>query len=163
MRKIVLIGTVALLALAFTAVGGATPPASDTFGFTYSDTLSCSGLGFGFDDNFAGSVSIRETTFFDSKGNAIRIQDHVAAVETNVNSVTGKSFVMRGDVTIVQDLVSGTWSWNGAANLANETGRGIVIHDTGKIVFDANGDVVFEGGPHQVIDIGPEVFCAALA
>jgi hypothetical protein len=42
-------------------------------------------------------------------------------------------------------------------------GLGVVLLDAGRIVFDADGNVVFEAGPHQVFNEDFTEFCAAFA
>ena len=42
-------------------------------------------------------------------------------------------------------------------------GLGVVLLDAGRIVFDADGNVVFEAGPHQIVNEDFAEFCAAFA
>lgn len=42
-------------------------------------------------------------------------------------------------------------------------GRGTVIHDTGKIAFEENGEVVGSAGPREAFESEFEIFCEALA
>jgi hypothetical protein len=64
---------------------------------------------------------------------------------------------------IVIDLVTGETTINGAPAHVTAPGEGIVIHDTGRIVFDANGNVTFEAGAHDQADQDPlQVYCSAL-
>jgi hypothetical protein len=42
-------------------------------------------------------------------------------------------------------------------------GQGIVVLDAGRIVRDANDYVIFEAGPHRVLNAGGAVFCQALS
>ena len=49
------------------------------------------------------------------------------------------------------DLVDGTRTVTGRSFLVTDPGRGVVIHDTGRVVFDAPFHVVFTAGPHDVL------------
>jgi hypothetical protein len=40
-------------------------------------------------------------------------------------------------------------------------GSGVVLLDTGRLIFDSEGDIVFEAGPHQALHGDVEAFCAA--
>jgi hypothetical protein len=74
------------------------------------------------------------------------------------NSVTGVSipwsahgtvrnvFVTPGDDSAYQETD------NGQVFKATVPGMGVVVHDVGKVVIDAEGNLVFEGGPHQQLD-----------
>ena len=58
-----------------------------------------------------------------------------------------------------RDLVDGTLTVHGM-NFANTIqGVGIVIHETGTIIFDSNRNILFEAGPHEVAE-GTADFCS---
>jgi hypothetical protein len=149
------------LALAAPA-SGATPPDVQRFQFSYTGVVDCPG----FEDLFSGSGTDIIQFYFDSSGNLVRARDHLFIVETDVNSVTGKSIVDRidqvADVTIVNGEVTGI-RLSGASALVNVAGSGIVIHDSGMVIFDANGNPTFIAGPHQHLINGQQPFCDALA
>ena len=125
---------------------------------SFSDVMHCGA----FNDVFHGTFRSREKTFYDSMGDQVRFQDSVSQFETDTNSVTGKTITVRGHYTAVTDFASGTTSFNGAVLIATAPGQGIVVHDSGKAVFDANGNVIKEAGPHQSIDTNGQIFCTAL-
>lgn len=144
--------------LGFAVPVGATPPATEKFTVPISGVEDCGG----FENIFAGEANVRQTTYVDAAGNPTTIRLHVSAFETDTNSRTGKTIGVRGVVTIVIDLASGTFTETGLSLISNQPGQGAVIQDTGRVVFDADGDIVFAGGPHDALD-NPWVFCAALS
>ena len=145
--------------LVLTAPALATPPQTASFSGTNSGVINCAG----FDDNFTDVFSIQGTMFFDNAGNPIRITEHVVSHSTDTNSVTGLSLHEHDRYTITVDLRTGQVTLAGAPIRMNRKGQGIVIHDTGIVVFDAEENVIFEGGPHEVLNQGEEVvFCKAL-
>ena len=78
--------------------------------------------------------------------------------------MTGLSLHEHDRYLITVDLRTGQLSIAGAPIRMNRKGQGIVIHDTGIVVFDAEENVIFEGGPHEVLNQGEEaVFCRALS
>jgi hypothetical protein len=101
--------------------------------------------------------------FFDNKGNAIRVVEHFVSHSTDTNSVTGLTLHEHDQSTITVDLRTGQVSIVGGPIRMNRKGQGIVIHDTGIVIFDAAGNIIFEGGPHQLLHQGDQVFCAALS
>ena len=158
MRVLAVLGSALALGLGLALPAGATPPAAETFTISISGVESCDG----FDDVFAGEATVRQTTYVDAGGNPVTIRLHVSAFETDTNSRTGKTIEVRGAFTIVIDLASGTFTETGLSLISNQPRQGVVIQDTGTVVFDATGEVVFEAGPHDALD-DPGIFCAALA
>ena len=110
---------------------------------------------------------VRVTTFFDEAGTPVRALITVNYVGVVTNPKTGESVENRHHQTIIVDLVEGTVAEVGLIFSATVPGEGVVFHDVGRVVFDAAGDVVFEAGPHDVLNTaGPHAvranFCAAL-
>jgi hypothetical protein len=147
------------------AVGLVSPAAADepekiTFSveITQTDNTSCD---FPFLEEFEGRISI--TTFFDSEGNPIRVHLHLPFDGTLTNPATGTSVSATQDLIVVEDLEVGTTTFVGVRFRVNFPGLGHVLLDVGKVVFDADGNVIFEAGPHQVINEDFEAFCEALS
>ena len=107
-------------------------------------------------------VDARTTIFFDNEGNEVGAQIHVKFRGIVTNSVTGKSVVDRADVNVFVDFAEGTTALVGKLFGITVPGEGIAVHDTGKLVFDADGNVSFVGGPHQVNLEGETKLCAAV-
>ena len=65
----------------------------------------------------------------------------------DTNSVTGLTVHEHGHFIETFDLRTGTVTVTGNQEVANRPGTGVVVQDTGRIVFDADGNVVlFAGG-----------------
>ena len=105
---------------------------------------------------------VRVTTFFDNAGNPIQVQVHSNFNGILTNSVTGRTLRDPGHFTILLDLQEGTTTFVGLVFGITVPGEGIAVLDAGKVVFDAEGNVIFEGGPHQFLHEGPALICAAL-
>ena len=116
---------------------------------------------------FAFTEDVRVTTFFDEAGNPVRLQGKVDAVMVVTNPATGESVRSPAHTTFFEDLVDGTVAQVGLVISATVPGVGVVFHDVGRIVSDAEGNLIFEAGPHDVFHTeGDHVvrtnFCAAL-
>jgi hypothetical protein len=120
------------------------------------DSTSCS---FPFLEVFDGRVTI--TTFFDDQGNPIRIQFHLPFHGTLTNEATGESVSADQVLQLTVDLEEGTESDVGLRFRVVFPGLGIVLLDAGKVVFDADGNVAFAAGPHQIVNEDFAEFCAA--
>ena len=110
---------------------------------------------------------VRVTTFFDEAGTPVRAQIKVDYVGVVTNPKTGESVENPHHQTIIVDLVEGTVAEFGLVFSATVLGEGVVFHDVGRVVFDAEGNLIFEAGPHDVLNTaGPHAvranFCAAL-
>ena len=151
---------IAALAIALTAASAAfaTGPSTELISEPYGPfTQSCGS----FEVEYSGTNENRITTYYDQAGNPVRIVAHKQLRETDRNTSSGKTIEVRGNVTIVIDLVAGKETYNGYLFLANDPGSGVVIQDTGKIVFDSDGAVVVHG-PHEVFESQGAIFCDAL-
>jgi hypothetical protein len=148
-----------ILACALAAAAQARPPEVENFTDTFAAEQGCDG----FTDEFSGSVNVRSTTFFNASGDAVRVRSHIRVRETDTNSVTGKTIAVRQNYSSIEDLATGTIADNGAVFISTSPGEGVVIQDTGKVVFDSHDDVVKVAGPHQVLETGGEIFCTALS
>jgi hypothetical protein len=139
----------------------ATPPTTTTFSFTNPGVIDCGT----FVDNFVDFFDVRETDFFDAAGNPIRIVYNVEHHSNDVNSVTGLTLHEHGHYTITVDLVSGTETDTGHFEIANRPGFGAVVTDVGRVVFDANGNLLFFAGALRASQLfqGEQIFCIALA
>jgi hypothetical protein len=148
-----------LLALAEAPPALATPPQTYSFSGTNSDVVHCGS----FDDNFTDVFSGRGTIYFDPAGNPIRVIEHDVSHSTDTNSVTGLTLHEHDQWATMVDLQTGQVSIVGGPIRMNRKGEGIVIQDTGIVVFDADGNILFEGGPHELLHQGDQVFCSALS
>ena len=77
--------------------------------------------------------------------------------------MTGKTYADRGDVKNTLDLISQTFTQTGALRHTTVSGLGIVIQETGRIVFDdPTGSILFvTPGAGPSLDENTQL-CAAL-
>lgn len=109
----------------------------------------------------------RVTTFFDNDGNPIRLQIKLDYSGVVTNPVTGQTVRNPSHNTTFVDLVEGTVTQVGLVFSVTVPGVGVVFHDVGRVVFDAEGNVIFEAGPHDVLNTAGDHavrarFCEAL-
>jgi hypothetical protein len=160
--------TIAVLAVAAALVApvsaGAAPPSREIIGsFPYEFSVDCSPYGFAFSNNVKGVESLWTETFYDAAGNPVRVVVHDGFIETDTNSVTGKALSMSQTWVNTYDLIAGTRTVVGKALVMTDRGRGIVIQDMGRVVFDAAGHPVFEAGPHAPLHANlDQLTCTAL-
>jgi hypothetical protein len=89
-------------------------------------------------------VTRQDVTFFDNSGNPIRVDIFVHYVGILTNSVSGKTLDDKGDTKNTVDLVNGTFTQTGGLRHTTVSGLGIVIQETGRIIFDdATGGILF--------------------
>ena len=144
------------LALCAAPSAGAAAPQRGTFDHTesFTDTEVCAAFGF---DVF---VPVEHefgffTAFTDAAGNAVKVQvhtDYQATITANGKTIyerdTWTDFFYADGARMVGDSVH------------IQGPNGIVQHDAGQVVFDADGNVVAIHGPHPQF-LG-ETFCPAL-
>jgi hypothetical protein len=141
------------------ALDTARHPAVETFPIRDEFELPCDG--FTAHVTYVGSG--RATTYFDAAGEAVRLRIQSNVKGSAVNTQTERTLRDDESIIAVINLLTGEETINGAPAHVTAPGEGIVIHDTGRIVFDAEGNVAFEAGPHDQLDQGPlEAYCAAL-
>ena len=162
----VLLVAVALALLTLPMAVSAAPPAVETFHNEGSGAFGgpCSN---GVTLLFAVTEDVRVTTFFDAAGNPVRLQGKVDVVMVVTNPETGESVRSPAHTTFSEDLVAGTDTQVGLVFHATVPGVGVVFHDVGRIVSDAEGNLIFEAGPHDVLHTEGDHavrtnFCAAL-
>ena len=84
---------------------------------------------------------------------------------TGTGTANGKHVIEHGAQNDIVDLVTGANSTVGQIHDQVPFG-GVVIHDSGRLSFDANGNLTFEAGLHQGFNGDPaaiQEFCAALS
>lgn len=121
------------------------PGASDACGFPV--TVDLQGL---------GRFEIR----LDAGGNATDIAIHIT--RTGTLSGQGVSLSEFDRINLFIDLRSGNQRDAGIEFRVSPVGGSPVIFDRGRLLFDANGDVVFEAGPHPALDGDFQRLCEAL-
>jgi hypothetical protein len=162
MKRLRAVSCVPLLVLALTG-----PAAADTREvFTFADEFDGSFECDGFDGYFEGHDRGRITNFFDGDGVPYRQVGHIHAIETDYNLETGKSVVVRTNLTVrgvlSPDGELTSFSISGEFSIGNAPAEGIVIHDAGLAVIDADGMAEALRGIHDTFTKGEDAFCDAL-
>jgi hypothetical protein len=163
LRSSVLVGVAAMtMALASAGAAIGRPPDVETFADPFDGSFSCSG----FDAVYSGHDRGRIENFVDQSGTLIRQVGHIHSYETDTNLATGLSVEIRTNLAVHAILNPDgsfrTWALTGEFNVANRPGRGVVLHDTGRVEFDVNGDPVAFHGVHDTFTKGNQAFCDAL-
>jgi len=158
LRKLAAAVMAALLGsvLGITGVAAA-GPASEPFVDGGSDVIDCGAFTATFERTYTGTL----TTFFNRAGDPVRIQ--FVAKLTGSLSGNGQDLPLTGSVLVVIDLVRGTFTYDGQVVWAGRVGDGVVFQDSGRFSVGGDDAVLLDAGPHDLIDNGPEVLCAALA
>jgi hypothetical protein len=158
-RLALLVGLITSFAFAGTAA--AVQPTTTTQQLHRSSPhfLSCPG----FDVVAEFDLTRVSTTFYDSDGNPIRIARHLSYAGSLSNPLTTKSLPDEGNVLVTIDLVAGTTTFDGKGRVDTVPGLGVIFHVSGRMMFDAEGDLVFEAGPHDDLDNNLGRLCSYLA
>jgi hypothetical protein len=142
---------------------GATAPHVETEHVEFTLTYDC-GNGVVLIDEV--TEDLRFTTFFDQDGTPVRVTVHVTYFGVVTNPTSGQNVEDLAFFTGIVDLVAGTDTTVGLYYSSTVPGVGVVLHDIGRVVVNASGEVTFVAGPHDVvIDAGGDptaLFCAAL-
>lgn len=118
-----------------------------------------------FQDNFVDDLIGAAVVNFDSTGNPIRVVIHWEHTSTDVNSATGLTLHEHGRFTETIDLLTGTDSFTGNQEIMNRPEFGAIVQDTGRQVFNADGELIFFAGgrKHSQVLLGDQPFCDGLA
>lgn len=140
-------------------------PVTETFEDTITNSVLASCDGFDIIEN--ATTTLRLTTFFNQAGDPSRVQTRFTYQGTFTNSSTGKSITDAPDPQLyVFDVTTGELTTAGLIISVNVPGEGVVLLDAGKMVFDANGNVTFQSGPHHLygdqFEFDYKKLCAAL-
>jgi hypothetical protein len=161
MRKLILVGMAAAIAVLAPTAALATPP--DTIRIPHEDTFIDEGAsaacGFPVLADISGVQTIQ--FLYDAAGNLIRLQIHGNDEGTfSANGITLRQ-IERGQIFI--DLIEGTDTEVGLILRVFLPDGGTVIADVGRLVFDAEGNLIFEAGPHPALHGDFAALCAALS
>ena len=161
MRTLMVIGMAAALAVLAPTAALATPP--DTFRIphegTFIDEGASAACGFPVLVEFSGVQTVQ--VLYDAAGNPVRLQIHGNGEATfSANGITLRE-IERGQIFI--DLVEGTDTEVGLLFRVFLPDGGTAIADVGRLVFDAEGNLTFEAGPHPALHGDFAALCAALS
>jgi hypothetical protein len=171
MRRFALVLTVGLLALAFatTASANTTTTTFTTISDTFFDAAAAEVCGFPIFATINGSF--KQTNYYDNSGSLVKsiITDFGGPFYVRItNPETGK-YVTSQSAAIAEIL-----TFNPDGSLASDTIAGIYINDIvpglgtirqriGRVVFDGNGNLVFEAGQQDFTVQDAAAFCAYMA
>jgi hypothetical protein len=143
------------------AAESARPPTHEPFSLVEPGVVECNG----FQDNFVDFYTGRQTTFYDDNGEPVRLVIHAEHTSNDVNSVTGFTVHEHGHLTVTIDLITGTTTVTGNQEIVNLPHEGVVLQDTGRAVFDAEGSLLFFAGgrKHSQLIQGEQIFCDILS
>src|SRR6266567_1174012 len=157
MRRFFLL-TLAVLALALAPVAAAEAPTivEQSLHRSIPNFVSCPGF------TVAGEFDINRTlfTFTDNAGTPIRQVIHVHFVGTLTNTSTGKSIPDEGNQIVTTDLTTGTTIVDGRIRVDTAPGEGVILAQVGRIVRDAQGNVLFLAGENDLVSGNVADFCA---
>ena len=137
----------------------------DRFEGPYSFAVDCAPYGHAFEILVDGSERGTITDVFDEAGTLVQTRFHISLHETDTNSVTGKTFSLKGHANEVWDWASNTRTITGVVYMG-KTDDGKAFQDTGRIVMSIDTRVAsFVAGPHDVFFGGglDAMGCALLA
>ena len=128
---------------------------------------------FSFEEEFCGlqllveiNAKVRATTFFDPAGEPERFQAIIRVENTLTNLDNAKFLIEREAYKESFDLPNPEgFTRVGLSWRFKLPHGGTVAFDAGKIVFDANGDIIYQAGPHPFDSGDPQVWqevCVAL-
>jgi hypothetical protein len=122
-------------------------------------TLSPSDTGCAFSIDVSGVDKVVIQTFFDKQGNPIKVvfHDDFTGTET-ANGVTLNSIE---HANITEDLVTGTETWTGLPLQVSLPHGGVITKDAGKLVYNPDGSIAVEHGPHPYADGDVAAYCGA--
>ena len=128
----------------------------------FTDTLLC---GFPIETSFEGTV--RTTTHVDQQGNPVRVIQTFPNITVTMThgdravSTKGPAPVM---IRFASDGSVETIEIVGMSANITLPGQGRLLFDVGRIVLDADGNIISEPGLHQIFGTGDtSAFCAYMA
>jgi len=154
---VVCLAGVAGLLAAGTAVAAPPTITHDTVPTAYTLSGSETGCGFPIQVQGTDKVVIRES--YDMAGNLTRVAVHDDFVGTE--SANGVTVGSSEHATITDDAVTGTETWTGQPLKLSAPGGGTITLDAGKLVWNADGTVAVEHGPHPYLDGDVAAYCGA--
>jgi hypothetical protein len=130
----------------------------DTFSDPFSGAFDCNG----FSAVYAGHDRGRVTTWFTASGDPVRQQGKISATETDTNTSSGASVIVKTQLNVHVDYAADTQTITGIRNLSTVPGRGVVIQSVGRLEVTASAaEFISVHGPADDVNLGGG-FCEAL-
>jgi hypothetical protein len=164
-RRLLLVPWVLAAFYAFTASPAAANQPQREFE-TDSGTMVLQDCGGGVVLSETVTIEIRSTFFVDKSGNQIRDQRHYTVHGIITNTGSGNTYQDDFHATVTGDLTAGIVRITGQEAAITAPGRGIIVQDTGLVVFFGPppvnpSNLIFEGGHHDLVDQTVDL-CAVL-
>jgi hypothetical protein len=144
--RMFLVTAMFLLTFMFVSTAFAAQPSRDTTfhsGGFYK--IKCDG----FTATVADSLDGTATVYFDNTGNPITAVINVEVTRTLTNLKTGFTLQAPGHFMVTTDLQTNTSTEVGVVFHITIPSQGIVDLAAGKVVIDAQGNVIFQANPNQ--------------
>jgi hypothetical protein len=157
MRRLVgLVLVAVLMAVMPLAAMAAVEKHVDEFDFTFEDPLGAELCGV--DEFLVHEFGVeRVTEFFNQDGDLVKVHVNV----TGTSEITGDGVLLSWEnfaFMIIIDFENGTFTQNGNVFNIHVTGEGVVVNDSGKIVFSLeDGSLLDVKGPHEAFFTPPPV------
>ena len=145
-----LVGVVAAALCAGTAAAG--PPRIEPFSGSFVDTSTCPGI------TITSTFSGRDIILEETETSFTFHEDVVYTLTANDKTLTDNDHF-----TAQFDFVNGVFRYAGAVFNIQAPGVGKVLMDVGIIIFDENGNVIHQGGPHPAFFGDVQGLCDYLA
>ncbi len=134
----------------------------------YEFSVDCGDFGpYGFDNVVEGRQRAQVTDVFADDGTLLRTVIHLTFSETDTNSESGASLILKGAVNEVLDYAANTRTLRGKVALGTRPGGGgPYIQEVGRITMTLDTrEALFVAGPHDAFFAGgvDVPVCAALA
>jgi hypothetical protein len=166
-KRIIMLSTLAATMAAMLALAGsasAAKPTVKTDQFEGTEFIAdCGDFGYDFDVLADYVLDVRTITYVDRAGNEDSRKMHFQFHSFYYNSVTGEGFAETETGTDVFDVQTGEETSHGLSYHVTVPGEGAVLVQAGTVVYDEDGNVVFEAGPHPVEEKDFGKLCEALA
>ena len=118
---------------------------------------------FGLTIRFVENGSFKIRTFYDREGNVVKtILSNFNQRFTSTASANGKTLSTNYPLVFITDSDDADIR-AGLRNAYQVPGAGVVLLDAGRLIFDANGDLVFEAGQHELLNGDIGAFCEYFA
>jgi len=147
------VGGAALAAGLLAGPAQAAGPAIQHFTAPAVYTLSPADTGCTFDIAVNGVDNVVIQTF----ANKVVVHDDFSGTE----SANGVTLLSSEHATITDDLVTGTQTWVGQPLRVSLPNGGTVTLDAGKLVYNPDGSIAVQHGPHPFADGNVAEYCAA--
>ena len=124
--------------------------------FTHTETALC-----GFPIVYTENGTFKEKTYYDGEGNPIKLILTNMSRYTETATANGKTLTTTWPSGFIVSFVNNTAAQFGLRAAYHVPGEGVVLLESGRVVFDlTTGDVLFTAGQHQLLDGSADTFCS---